>query len=711
MFTNTFTESVQRQFQKRATYSAYNHGISTKSWSLVVDQDGEKSYVDWITRTPFVLAYSNVRYTDSTTQENHKHSIVGSMQFVSNSYIMKRQFNDYYDMNDDFGVLSQPVITELIVDGRGKSGTLKDIFLKIQCFNYEQFFNVRKYFAVPCTSIFLQFGNYVNEEQIKSSLYPPIITNGGNFGDAARTKFAGSYVSNKTLESRYGDLCNIQALCGVVYGFEINQQEGLQFELQVKMMTKGTSQILNFIRPAVASQTSSKKDGNKEEGFNKSLSKALIDWSRKQEFATNRECIYPMGTSGSNKDASRFVSYNWLINMPIFYLRTETYTQLSKISWAPPLDEQLFIFKPQFGFKAQFISSTPDVFIKTPIYSSVKTTARDFLMTDFTEIYELQKSYYSLRQMVNKNLTWDTLTEQKYMEKFQELYGTYKHIHEGQTDKQFGWWGNVYIRLQAVKQIIEKTEKLTIDNVISGINNLIMQAIGGGLSISSNFNSRKQYFEIQQNTLHYGLGREIYSIPNFGHNSVVKNVSYNMKMPDGYKVSIFSAYGTNKGMMNDLFNAMFGGQSAPSDIMLYYGVPEDVEVVGGDQQNKPQSQKTNEDSVQEFKKEYDGKYNTLATFKELSKQGVRQKILKYNLAHASIEKQNIKVKNGVRGLSSIYSIQVELTVDFISNIDWGDVFKLRFNPVGWETRFYVSNVKHQITPDHAETQIKGMMFG
>jgi len=30
-------------------------------------------------------------------------------------------------------------------------------------------------------------------------------------------------------------------------------------------------------------------------------------------------------------------------------------------------------------------------------------------------------------------------------------------------------------------------------------------------------------------------------------------------MPDGYKVTIFQAYGANSGIMNDLFKRMFSG--------------------------------------------------------------------------------------------------------------------------------------------------------
>jgi hypothetical protein len=49
-------------------------------------------------------------------------------------------------------------------------------------------------------------------------------------------------------------------------------------------------------------------------------------------------------------------------------------------------------------------------------------------------------------------------------------------------------------------------------------------------------------------------------------------------------------------------------------------------------------------------------------------------------------------------------------LDFIANIDWGEVFKLEYNPLGWESKFYVSDIEFRIQPEFAETVIRGNMF-
>jgi hypothetical protein len=52
-----------------------------------------------------------------------------------------------------------------------------------------------------------------------------------------------------------------------------------------------------------------------------------------------------------------------------------------------------------------------------------------------------------------------------------------------------------------------------------------------------------------------------------------------------------------------------------------------------------------------------------------------------------------------------------LTFDFIANIDWGQVFKLNFNPLGWQSIFFVNHVKYRVDDSGAETIINGFMFG
>ena len=74
-------------------------------------------------------------------------------------------------------------------------------------------------------------------------------------------------------------------------------------------------------------------------------------------------------------------------------------------------------------------------------------------------------------------------------------------------------------------------------------------------------------------------------------------------------------------------------------------------------------------------------------------------------------KQNIAKETGHKSISSIYAIQVQVILDFIAGIDWGQVFKLAYNPLGWETKFYVSDIQHRIQQGNAQTIIKGIMFG
>lgn len=106
---------------------------------------------------------------------------------------------------------------------------------------------------------------------------------------------------------------------------------------------------------------------------------------------------------------------------------------------------------------------------------------------------------------------------------------------------------------------------------MTGLTDKITSATNRGLVCSTSFNHRTEKFSIFQHSLNFSASSNIYYIPNFGPGSIVKQITYNLKMPDGYKVTIFQAYGANGGVMNDLFDAMFSG-GKPQDIYLYKNI-------------------------------------------------------------------------------------------------------------------------------------------
>ncbi|HRT03288.1 MAG TPA: hypothetical protein P5513_05060 [Candidatus Diapherotrites archaeon] len=94
---------------------------------------------------------------------------------------------------------------------------------------------------------------------------------------------------------------------------------------------------------------------------------------------------------------------------------------------------------------------------------------------------------------------------------------------------------------------------------MTSLSDMITSATNWGLVCSTSFDHRTEKFKISQHSLSFLTANDIYYIPNFGAGSIVKQITYNLKMPDGYKVTIFQAYGANNGIMNNLFDNMFNG--------------------------------------------------------------------------------------------------------------------------------------------------------
>lgn len=919
MFTNTFKQHVIDQFDKRK----------------IINQDNSvQDSINWLNRTPFVFAYSNLRYEqsetkDPKTQHNMKWSVLssftvtGSEGYTAQNYILKNKqsFYDFYDNNTDFGIIPKPHITSLDVRGRGNNGTLKDINLQIVCYSFQQFNNIRRYFSVPCTSVFLQFGYFVSQNDIYRSIVPPVfcgyntLTNNDNY-DKSYLNMA-KYYDN--LDSN--NIVNVDGLIAIVYGFDVSQQPGNIFKLRVNMMCKGNSEILNYIKPDLKmkfggdSNTSNNKPlypgdisrfaslGNwqghritqgyhskhkavdidlkaneplyapfdctiqgtfydKDSGNNVRLTyqsgttNVYVSYSHCNKFPSNIKagvkvkggtivayggntghCIpspavpgqgesgthlhlvvkvngnrvdprnthirgrvftkvgqgsptseetYTSNTSNTsntssnnetvsnvsqvpqktpdnnlttyirglsqkinvgkhsivlNTNGERYVSFDWVNCVIIQLLRQTILTTFTDKNSKPlPVSngyEPLYFFDIQQDFNAEFYSNDIDVAILPtnnsigyplkytntegqPKYNRTTSEWNDSEKSLFNKINDLISLYKSVGLEIFKNNpnsfaeymkekgTYVSAIENYYIKKFLGQIQQNEIQANGLLSKSkqsfFGYLGHVYFRLQSILQLLKDQNNLTIDGFMTGLTDKITSATNRGLVCSTSFNHRTEKFSIFQHSLNFSASSNIYYIPNFGPGSIVKQITYNLKMPDGYKVTIFQAYGANGGVMNDLFDAMFSG-GKPQDIYLY----KNILIGAAIQENVTinyQGQ-LDENLIIAEKTIVNGKISV----SELLKDSVKGAVNLYNQALLNVKKETIKKETGHRSISSIYAIQVQIIFDFISNIDWGQVFKLEYNPLGWQTKFYVSDIQYRVQSGNAQTIIKGVMFG
>ncbi len=93
---------------------------------------------------------------------------------------------------------------------------------------------------------------------------------------------------------------------------------------------------------------------------------------------------------------------------------------------------------------------------------------------------------------------------------------------------------------------------------------------------------------------------------------------------------------------------------------------------------------------------------------KLAAQSIKADIHHHNAAVTLENKNFMKQISGIpSGLSTIYNMNVDITLDFISGIGYGQLFRLSFNPLGRETVFYVTEINHSINNTLAQTVIKG----
>lgn len=735
MFTNTFKLHVQNQLNTR---SAINMDI--KNPTIVKDSENYivNNPINWLNRTPFVFAYSNLRYDkngDPNIEENMKWSVLSSFKVTGSSqgftyekYILqdKLGFYDYYENDLNFGIIPKPHITTLDIRGRGTNGTLKDINMEIVCYSFQQFANIRKYFSVPCTSIFLQFGYFVNVQDL-SAILPPVFC---GYHQLTKTdpKAQNSYINTAKYYKYLDDkkIVNIDGVIAIVYGFDVNQQQGNIFKLRVNMMCKGNSEILNYVKPDLKlafnniPRVSVKKQGSTTGGQNNSDKKSTENNLTNYIRSLSQKTLRGKHSIVLNSNGQRYVTFDW-INYAIIYLlrRTTVNAFVDKDSNRIPVDDiykPLYYFEIQKDFNADFYSNTIDVAIipkNNKIgYSFVYengSTAEESLNAKIEDLIQL---YQDLINIIEKNDKQKAYIAQNDFKKQIKDYYTNKYLNGNSSFKNggnafFGYLGHVYFRLQAILQLLKDQQKITLDSFMTSLSDMITSATNRGLVCSTSFDHRTEKFKISQHSLSFLTANDIYYIPNFGAGSIVKQITYNLKMPDGYKVTIFQAYGANNGIMNNLFDNMFNG-GHPQDIYLYKGIPDQDKVKIGEDVTVDYEKQLKE-NVNIVKSTFNktGKINCV----ELSKDSVKKAVDLYNEALYMTSKQNIAKETGHKSISSIYAIQVQVILDFIAGIDWGQVFKLAYNPLGWETKFYVSDIQHRIGQGNAQTILKGIMFG
>lgn len=556
----------------------------------------KQRYEDWITRVPFVCAYSNVRYVS----ENNDNA--DTLQYVSKYYqysnlttlhdviqISDYQggFFDYYQRTiDKFGLIPRPYIQSIAIDCNSSAKSLRTIKLTIVCFSYQQFENIRPYFFVPATSIYVQFGYFMKKNA--GSLYKPIyVKNVDEF--VSKYQDDKSYLDENKLDTF---MPQYETIIGVVHGFDISQEQKI-IKVSVNMTTLGNSEMLNVIKPqydaqeilktnSLSNNTSASTSNKAKEAFKSDIEKIAAN----SVFSSAKQALR------LDKDGNMFVTYNWIVNVIILKMRI-ILQAMQNVDLNIGILEPYVVFVPYPHFdNFNLISSDPDVIVLSLYAQQLPELGRDkaqnVIVNNLDDIKTTQQVYFDNLSLIQSQLK-PQISKDQYINRYfnyllTDIYDNKNNRDDAEAQynnikdkRKWGFFGNVYFKLNYVSQLITKMSSLSIDQLISQLNSKLQNALGGNIIFHYSFNHRSRLFTIQQSTLTapiYNLSstedqQKIYRICNFGPNSVIKSITYDVKIPDSYKMTMLSTYG-KQGAMQQLFKGMFGSTDViPQDLRRY----------------------------------------------------------------------------------------------------------------------------------------------
>lgn len=640
MFTETFPQNVKTQLDRR---SLFNRGSLSQ-------------YQDFVTKIPFVFAYSNVRYPKKSLQNNLNNSILSSFSYDSGSNIINKQnFNDFYQLESgDFGSIPKPIIKSFSIQSVGNNSLYRKAKLQIQCFSPLQFLEVKRYFSVPASSIFFQFGNY-NKTQINNILQP--------IKENSISNIDGTYLDYKTIIQKYNKTVNIDYFLGMISQVDIDQQ-GTKFKLNVTLLGQGQTQLLNYINV-----------GRNDTYISKPLKKEYIV-QLANKYTLDGQSILLTNTK------QRYVTYNWITSLLLPLLRRSN---------DPRYYVPLVAFKPQFNFDVDLISSNPKV-----ILCSDSFNIEGCKKVKLSSIGEIKSTYDKFKNILNELFKDDSNYDSKLIDQ------QYKILYNRFTDNgQFFWLGNVYISLQSIINLIFD-QSLALSKFLQQIQDLVGKSLP--VTVHNQPNQKLKIYTVTSNGLNNNL-LSVYKIPNMGEKSIVRDLQYQIQLPSTYQKQVIAK---NTQQCGKLIQQLFGDQ-----------FPVDIYQTNKNQWISSSSSKTIQQlntQLDKFKTELtqivkNAILNGNLSYKVINSQTYSKNIIRLMENILSIKNQIINIETKTRNLSSGYSIKVQLTLDFISGIQFGHLFKLQFNPLGWQSRFYVNEVRYNITPDSAKTTLLGFMIG
>lgn len=729
----------------------------------------------WATRYPFVYAYSNVRYFDAGKKTYNKqwlkYGVLSSALKVNQPEndafsVVGRSIGiyDFYENMDLSGVKPRPIIQNFNIEALNATMTLRTISFTIVCFSYQQFLGIRDYFAIPGTSVFFQYG-YLQPSTVGNILLPHLTGNQKEqYGCLLQPNANGQYSKKSN--------CSTECCTGVVTGYDIDQTDN-KFTITVKMMTEGSSQILVMVRQSVASEIKNAKEQELPESTFvtqiRSLAENYKDLWKKEVISvptSKGDKTYVTFGWAINIILQQIRSQSYLFNYDSTYKQKRLTGDTLQTTILPgnpvgkfvapmvlptglrSIDQNIIIYDstidklPNDGSGVPYRSIYMDkdyytTLDKDTVHSPINIMKNVYLNSEVRAIIQRQTGInytenedeifkVNFQNWLDHYDTFPKLSTDTNVSSLDRILGSIP----SQSTGKLVFLGNIYIKLERILEYLIGVQQISMLEFVNEL--LLLVSSATGLTIQCHSAQDRGEILIAQKSLFYTTPEMFYRVPNFGEDSIVKTIEYKVAMPDWMNAGIISAYGDRTGLkdgtIQNIFKSLFGHRR---ESMLdlhqfkkhnvtteYFTATQTPPAQLNSTTNKKTSPTYQQINTAIYQPKKDKRGNTIKTagmqYKTelFADSDITSVLLKHNLDLLSAEKQLLSTTHNISMYEySMYSITVQLTLDFIGGISFGEMFKLAFNPLGWQAAFVVTAVSHTVSQRGAQTKIRGIMFG
>ena len=596
LFLSTIRDKVQKELNRRANITAGEAGspIIDENHNHNIERGGLYNRSTWIRVVP------NTVLINTDKKERGKPILFGGIVYHGGSVTETGEpittglsgGIEGYEKREGTGEAGsgykpKPGVTKVDVKTKGDLGSLTEITINWNCWSFDQLDDMSYYFMRPGASIIVEFG--WSGVELESSPHT-------NPEEAMFNK-------QKWLNP------NMEFYCGVITNFEWTGRDDGGFDCQTTLASGGSLLTQQEIKIAAPSPGSAAEQGfsDMREFISDKNGKHFYDFVKANCFenetklkAGHKGVYAAMGTGGDDKDTSEkyyvYASMGWLEDNVFSKFLGLVNDGKNKGDSKKSLEFRSIEFVPADGdvtgklgyYLPTKMIGHPDIVSCNPyevFIPNIKFKGKKFKLGKF----EKDESWTSWIWPLDDNITWGKKLPDVEWEKYFhpiDYYAKWNHTAGAEPEEESGevWnYRNIVISNKLLSNAIQNVS--TVNDFFGAIFDIINGSCGnvwkfalitdddntGRVKVVDLNHSEYSVKDIAGKTVTEGEDGipiyKAYKFPVMGRNSIVKQQSLKMTIPDA--AALTAMYGANSGESSALVGGSSqGGSSAHMDISM-----------------------------------------------------------------------------------------------------------------------------------------------